>query len=157
MLIAALENDSPDIYEFPLDGSQPSIELHTANFVASLLGTWVGYGIAGYNNMIVYPHSGSKNCPDLLIGLGVVNTGGYVNNYEGLYPIPTFLIRHCNGIYGFRTIDPNITPAPWPLSTRALAVSEFPGDPAGTLYTGGYDAHNMPAHNTDWVYRGVPK
>ncbi len=72
MLIASLEGDSPDIYEFPLDGSQPSIELHTANFVATQLGTWVGYGIAAYNNMIVYPQSGSTGCPDLLIGLSIV-------------------------------------------------------------------------------------
>jgi hypothetical protein len=96
MLIAALENNSPDIYEFPLDGSQPSIELHTANFVASRLGTWVGYGIAAYNNMIVYPQSGSTGCPDLLIGLSIV-TPNYANDYESYYPNATFLIRHCNG------------------------------------------------------------
>jgi hypothetical protein len=122
------------------------------------LGTWVGYGIAAYNNMIVYPLSGSTSCPDLLIGLGVLSAGSYVNNYEGFYPNPTFLIRHCNGVYGFRTIiAPSITPAPPLLSTRTLAVSQFPGDPAGTLYTGGYDAHSMPAQNTDWIYRGVPQ
>ena len=157
MLIASLEGDSPDIYEFPLDGSQPTIELHTANFLASLLGTWVGYGIAAYNNMIVYPQSGSTSCPDLLIGLSIV-ASNYANAYESYYPTPSFLIRHCNGVYGFRTIvAPSITPAPSPIATRALAVSQFPGDPAGTLYAGGFDAHNLPAHNTDWLYRGIPK
>ncbi len=72
MLIAALEGYSPDVYDIPLDGSQPTIELHTANYLATQLGTWVGYGIAAYNNMIVYPQSGSTSCPDLLIGLSVV-------------------------------------------------------------------------------------
>jgi hypothetical protein len=108
--------------------------------------------------MIVYPQSGSTRCPDLLIGLGVVNTANYANDYEGLYPTPSFLIRHCNGVYGYRTIvDPSITPAPPLLSTRALAVSQFSGDPAGTLYGGGYDANQQPAHNADWVYKGIPK
>jgi hypothetical protein len=157
MLIAALEGESPDVYEFPFDGSRPSIELHTSNFVASLLGAWIGYGILAYNNMVVYPQSGSPSCPDLLLGLGVVSAYNYPGNYQGYYPLPTFLIRHCDGIYGFRTIDPTITPKPTPMSTRALAVSQFPGDPAGTIYAGGYDARGRPAHNTNWIYRGVPQ
>ncbi len=154
MLIAALESNSADIYEFPLDGSQPTID----NFLATELGAWVGYAIPAYNNMIVYPQSGSASCPDLLIGLGVVYASNYANAYQGYYPTASFLIRHCNGFYGFRTIvDPSITPAPPILSTRALAVSQFSGDPAGTLYGGGYDAHQLSAHNTDWVYKGIPQ
>ena len=45
MLIAALEGNSADIYDFPLDGSQPTIELYTSNFLATQLGAWVGYAI----------------------------------------------------------------------------------------------------------------
>jgi hypothetical protein len=159
MLITGLEGDSPDIYDIPLDGSQPTIELHTANYIASQLDTWVGYGIAAYNNMIVYPQSGSTICPDLLIGFGVLGTANYANAYEGYYPTALFIVRHCNGSYGYlRTIvDPSISPAPPLLSTRALVVSQFSGDPAGTLYAGGYDAHGDPAHNTAWIYRGVPQ
>jgi hypothetical protein len=63
------------------------------------------------------------------------------------------MIRHCNGSYDFRVITLN----PTLLATRALVVSQFPDDPAGTLYAGGYDAHDKPAHNTDWIYRGVPR
>jgi hypothetical protein len=37
MLIAALEGPG-DVYDITLDGSQPTIELHTANFIASQLG-----------------------------------------------------------------------------------------------------------------------
>ena len=78
-------------------------------------------------------------------------------HYENFYPAPSFLIRHCNGAYDFQTIvDPSITPAPSPIATRALAVSQFSGDPAGTLYVGGFDAHGLSAHNTDWLYRGIP-
>ncbi len=76
---------------------------------------------------------------------------------KAYYPNPMFLVRHCNGTYGFQTITPSITPAPSPIATRALAVSQFPGDPAGTIYAGGFDAHSLPAHNTAWLYKGVPK
>jgi hypothetical protein len=158
MLIAALESNSADIYEFPLDGSQPSIELHTSNYIASRLGAWVGYGIGAYNNMVVYPQSGTSNCPDLLVGFGLVWAGGYPGAYQGYDPNGVFLIRHCNGIYGFRAIaDPSIQPPPPIIATRALAASQFSGDPPGTLYGGGYDAHFQPAHNTDWLYRGIPQ
>ncbi len=157
MLIAALEGPG-DIYDIPLDGSQPSVELHTSNYLASQFGTWVTYDIAAYNNMVVYPQSGSTSCPDFLIGISAVVTAQYVNAYENWYPNPTFLLRHCNGSYNFQTIvAPSITPAPSPIATRALAVSQFPGDPAGTIYAGGFDAHGTSNHNTNWLYRGIPK
>jgi hypothetical protein len=157
MLIASLEGDSPNIYDFPLDGSEPTIELYTSNYLASQLGMWVDYGIAAYNNMIVYPEPGTTSCPTLLIGLGVITTESYAGAYENDYPTALYLTRHCNGSYGLRSIvDPSITPAPPLISIRAMAVSQFSGDPAGTLYVGGYDAHSELAHNTDWIYRGVP-
>jgi hypothetical protein len=157
MLIAALESDSIDIYDIPLDGSPPTIELYTSNYLSTQLGAWVGYGIAAYHNMVVYPQSGSASCPDLLLGLGVLATSNHANDYEGYYPTALFLVRHCNGAYGFRSIVvPSITPAPPLISTRTLVVSQFSGDPAGTLYLGGYDAHSDPAHNTDWIYQGIP-
>ena len=83
----------------------------------------------------------------------------YLNAYENYYPPASFLVRYCNGTYSnLRPIvDPSITPALLLLATRALAVSQFSGDPAGTLYSGGYDAHYDPAHNTNWIYRGRPK
>jgi hypothetical protein len=159
MLIASLEGDSPDVYDIPLDGSQPTIELHTANYLSSELGTWVGYGIAAYNDMIVYPQSGSTSCPDLLLGLGLLNTSYYVNDYDGSYPTALYLVRHCNGEYDSvgAIVVPSITPSPTLVSTRTFVVSQFSGDPAGTLYVGGYDAHFDSAHNTDWIYRGVPQ
>jgi hypothetical protein len=156
MLIASLEGPG-NIYDIPLNGSPPTIELNTPNFLASQLGVWIDYVIGAYNNMIVYPQSGAPSCPDLLIGLSII-AETYPNAYEDYYATPSFLVRHCNGAYGFRTIvDPSITPAPPLLATRALAPSQFRSDPVGTLYSGGYDAHNETAHNTDWIYRGVPQ
>jgi hypothetical protein len=158
MLIVSLQSDPNPIYDLPLDGSTPIVELYASNFLSSQLGTLVAYGIAAYSNMIVYPQSGTKSCPDLLIGVGVLATTKYKNDYQGLYPTASFLIRHCNGAYDFQTIvDPGITPPPPLISTRAMAVTRFKGDPAGTLYVGGYDAHFDPAHNTDWIYKGVPQ
>jgi hypothetical protein len=157
MLITSLEGPG-DIYDIPLNGSPTTIELHTSNYLATQLGTPVNYVMAAYNNMVVYPESGSTNCRALLIGLSAY-TGQYANTYEGYYPTPSFLVRHCNGFYGFRKIiDPSIRPAPSLLATRAFAVSQFSGDPAGTLYVGGYMAFmTTPAHDTDWIYRGVPQ
>ena len=156
MLIASLEGIG-NIYDIPLNGATPTIELYTSNFVASQLGTRVGNLIAAYNNMIVYPRSGSTSCPVLLLGLSVY-AGEYAKAYENYYPAPSFLTRHCIGAYGFHAIvDQSITPAPPLLATRALVVSQLRGDPAGTLYAGGYDAHGEKAHNTAWIYRGVPQ
>src|SRR5271166_1878656 len=69
-LIAALEGPG-DIYDIPLDGSQPTIELNTSNYLSTRLATWVGYVISAYNNMIVYPQSGVPGCRDLLLGLSI--------------------------------------------------------------------------------------
>ena len=156
MLISALEGPG-DIYDIPLDGSQPTVELHTLNYLSTQLGAWSGYVIAAYNDMVAYPGSGTTKRPDLLIGLGVLGAPNYPGAWQGMYPNPTFLVRHANGSYDFQVIDSSAWGATWSLSTRAMIASAFPGDPAGTLYTGGYDAHIMPAHNTDWVYRGIPK
>ena len=157
MLIASLEGPG-DIYDIPLDGSQPTIELHMSNYLSTQLGAWVGYVIAAYNNMVVYPQSGSTGCPDLLLGLGVIAAQNYPGAFQGDDPNASFVVRHCNGAYNsFQNIvDPSIVPAPPLVSTRTLAVSQFSSDPAGTLYGGGYDANQLPAHNTNWVYQGIP-
>jgi hypothetical protein len=132
MLIAALESDTADIYDFPLDGSQPSIDLHTSNFLASELGAWVGYAIPAYNNMIVYPQSGTPSCPDLLVGLGVVWAGSYPGAYQGYYPNGSFLIRHCNGSTASGPSPTRASsrppgsyrPAPWPCPNSAATLRE---------------------------------
>jgi hypothetical protein len=160
MLIASLEGPG-DIYEFPLDQSPPTIELHMSNYLASQLGTWVGYATAAYNNMVISPQSGTPSCPDLLMGLGFIAAVNYPNAYAEFYPNASFIVRHCNGTYTHIAdiYNPSIRPAPPLMSTRSIAVSQFRGDPPGTLYAGGFevDVKDFPlAHNTDWIYRGVP-
>ena len=98
--------------------------------------------IAAYNDMIAYPGSGTQGHPDLLIGLGIINAPNYPFAWGHLYPNPTFLVRHGNGTYDFQPITP--PSGAFPISTRTIAVSQFPGDPAGTIYAGGYDAHSVP-------------
>ena len=97
MLIAALEGPG-DIYDIPLDGSQPTVELHTLNYLSAQIGAWSGYVIAAYNDMVAYPGSGTEKRPDLLIGLGVLSAN-YPGAWQGMYPNPTFLVRHANGSY----------------------------------------------------------
>ena len=156
MLIAVLENKSPDVYDFPLNGSPPTTELHGTNYLGTQIGAGVGYGL-GYSS-VVYTQSGTTYCPDFLIGYYIA-APSYPSAYEGNYPYASFLIRHCNGTYDFQAIiDPSVSPSPPLLATRAMVVSQFPGDPPGTIYAGGYGCSlSYSAHNTDWIYRGVPK
>ena len=92
----------------------------------------------------MYPYSGSTLCPDIIAGTQLWSTQTKTTlNY---------LVRHCDGsynIYAIHDLDPL-------RAIRSIVVSKFPGDPVGTLYAGGYDADNQPAHNTNWVYRGLP-
>jgi hypothetical protein len=154
MLIAGIE-DEGDIYAFQLDDmANPTVELHTLNYLSSQLGAQATNLIVAYNNMIAYPGSGTNDRPDLLIGLGILKAPNYPLAWQTLDPNPTFLVRHANGAYDFLTITP---PGATPISTRTIAVSQFPGDPAGAIYAGGYDAgHGQSSHNTDWIYRGIP-
>jgi hypothetical protein len=156
MLIAVLENNSPDVYDFPLNGSPPTIELHGANYLGTHIGVGVGYGL-GYSS-VVYTQSGTTHCPDFLIGYYIA-APSYPSAYEGNYPYASFLIRHCNGTYDFQTIiDPSLSQSPPLLAARAMVVSRFASDPPGTIYAGGYGCSlSYSAHNTDWIYRGVPE
>ena len=112
--------------------------------------------------MVVYPYSGTTSCPDLLLGLGFIIAPDYVHALGSFYPYALFFVRHCNGTYSLiqAIIDPSIEPAPPLLAIRSIAVSQFSGDPPGTLYAGGFEVDSniasLPDHNTDWVYRGVP-
>ena len=101
-------------------------------------------GIVAYNNTIVYPYSGSTGCPDIIAGTQLWSTQTKTTlNY---------LVRHCDGSYNIYAI-PDSNPL---RAIRSIVVSQFPGDPVGTLYAGGYDADDRPAHNTNWVSRGLP-
>jgi hypothetical protein len=156
MLLAALEGGN--IYSIQLDGSNPRTDLYTSNFISSQLGVRAGeYTIGAYNNMPEYPPAFTSTTGALLVGEGLV----YVPiNYSGAWNqylrYGSLMVRYSNGAYAaYQEANANLAQTPWPIATRAIAVSQFPGDPPGTIYTGGYDAHFQPAHNSDWVYRGV--
>jgi hypothetical protein len=151
MLIAFWEGDAgaapPEsavrVYDIPTDKDSftPGVE---KDLSLTFAGSDNIGGIVAYNNTIVYPYSGSASCPDIIAGtqLWSTLTKTTVN----------YLVRHCDGSYNIHAIhDSN------PLTAiRSIVVSKFPGDPVGTLYAGGYDTDTQPAHNTNWVYRGLP-
>jgi len=152
MLIAALEGPG-DVWKFPLDGSRPTVELDMRQFVTSHLGVKFWYGIVAYNTMDAYPAASTPGCPALVFGLGFSSPSA--PSYEGWYRDPLMLIRHCTGTYELSVIKPPVGADP--ISARAVVSSKFPGDPAGTVYAGGFDAHDLLNHNTDWIYRGRPQ
>jgi hypothetical protein len=61
-----------------------------------------------------------------------------------------YLIRYTNGRYDLRRIPIRLNQPM--VSTRAIAVSPFPGD-GKAVYFGGYDANTSSAHNTAWIVR----
>jgi hypothetical protein len=161
MLITALEDDPLQIYAIQLAPSYSgAVEFDVSDFLTSSLGTQVGYGIGAYNDMLADPYStGPDGCPDRLIGL-LATAPNFTGAYGIAYPSAMFLVRHCDATYELRVIaDPRISPAPPLLATRTMVVSQFPGDPPGTVYAGGFDTsfHLPYDYNTDWIYRGIPK
>ena len=141
----------------PKQGHVAHEEIDVSSFLAQRWGTFVGYGIAAYNDMTAYVDPRRPRCPSVLIGFE--STTRFAANgvgENGKHPWAHYLVRDCNGFYGMRTIaDPANFDADL-VATRTMIVSPFATDPPGTLYAGGFDAGNMTAHNTAWLYRGRP-
>ena len=99
MLIASLEGTG-DIYDIPLDGSQPTIELHIPTISplswapglgTSLPRTTIWSSTLNPDRQAARPSHWSRGR----------STANYPNAYQGFYPTPSFLVRHCNGVYGY--------------------------------------------------------
>ncbi len=125
------------------------------------LATQVTYGIAAYNHMAVLDDP-SGTCPSLLLGVHLT-TPRHLRTSLRCAAADTgsrayfFWIRDCYGNYNAREIrDYSISPVPILEATRTLLASPFAADPPGTVYAGGFDAADMPIHNSAWLYRGVP-
>jgi len=133
-----------------------TLDLNVSAFLTKALGTDATYGIVAYNNMTKYPDAAKADC-SLLIGLETA-TPRAARMVAGRHnPNAYYLVRDCNGGYFLREIcDLQIKPKPMLESVRTLAVSPFPSDPAGTVYAGGFDANGTAAHNTAWLYKGLP-
>jgi hypothetical protein len=123
------------------------VELHVRAFYARALGLQnpPAGGLIDYNDMLSYQR-GSSSCPELLIGTQFSKKHCYV------------LARRCDGqAYALHEVrDTSISPAPSLVAVRTLINSPFGADPPGTVYAGGYDADGKPAHNTAWLYKGIP-
>jgi hypothetical protein len=164
VLVASIEDHPARIYFVDpniLDGSgqfSSRLELDVSAFLTETLGTRVGYAGIAYNDTTAYPDP-SGGCTRLLIGLEAVapngpRTFGARHHISNAY----YLVRDCDGRYALREIrDDAIDPQPDLVAVRALIVSPFPSDPAGTVYAGGFDTNRDPVHNTAWLYKGVPK
>lgn len=161
-LLVSVEDEPARIYRIDLaasdaGGPKSTLELNVASFLSEALGTKATFAIAAHNDMTKYAVPGG-GCPRLLMGVEARTPDAPETLGTLKYrPFANFLVRACDASYSLQEIfDPRIVPKPWLGAVRSLAPSPFAADPAGTLYAGGFDTHFSPAHNTAWLYKGVP-
>jgi hypothetical protein len=155
-LLATVEDDPARIYRIEPDHEfKSTLELNVSEFLTRAFNMEARYAIVAYNDMMEYP-DGKGACRRRFLGLEVATPEAPVT-YNRHNPDAHYLVRECNGSYAVREVrDPQIVPKPQLVAVRAMAVSPFPADPAGTIYAGGFDANSHDVHNTAWLYRGVP-
>ena len=110
--------------------------------------------------MVPNTNTGVANFRDRLIPAGVMSysppTGG-IANFENDWPYPVMIVRHTTGTYDMQQIIHSSGGVPVTASSsRAIALTPFSGDPVGTLYAGGLDAHDVTNHNTSWLWTVSP-
>ena len=142
----------------PLANFEWREDLNVSKYLAGIWKTTVKYGVAAYNNMLVYPYP-SKGPPSLLIGFEIATPElAPAHRFKYWNADAHFLVRHADGSYELKEIsDPVLAVKPKLVSTRTLVLSPFQDDPPGTLYAGGTDSNYFPVHNTAWIYKGVPR
>ena len=157
-LLLGLEDNPSIVYRVNLQDFSAVQELNVSRFLSAAWHTRVTYAIVAYNNMVLYPNPAAPACPSLLLGM----ESGTPDLPGGFGPTKfnrdaSFLVRSCRGTYVVRKIvDPAIHPAPMLVSTRTMILSPFAQDPEGTVFAGGFDANNVPVHNSAWLYEGTP-
>jgi hypothetical protein len=162
-LLAGVEDNPALIYRIdPPVGDDAgdyrgSLELNVSQFLTQALGTKATYAGIAYNDTTAYPDPDGR-CSRLLIGLEVITPGAPGTfGPKHFSPNAYYLVRNCNGGYALREIeDKQIDPKPELVAVRALALSPFATDPAGTIYAGGFDTNDVEVHNTAWLYKGIP-
>jgi hypothetical protein len=156
-LLLALEDSPSIVYRVNLQDFSAVQELNVSRFLSEAWHSRVTYALAAYNNMVFYPNAAAA-CPSLLLALEAITPdlpGGF--GPLKYHRDASYLVRSCHGTYTVRTIrDPSIQPSPMLVSTRTLIPSPFAQDPDGTLFAGGFDANNVPVHNSAWLYEGTP-
>jgi hypothetical protein len=159
LLVAAEGSQGRVLRIAPLTRYRAATDLDVLGLAAGELNTTVEAVIVAYNNMTSYTgtaHDAGR--PGLLIGGYDAKTtsGGLGSQHKA--PGAYVLWRDPAGGYrGQEVLDPAITPTPSLVATRTIIVSPFADDPPGTVYAGGFDAGNLSAHNSAWLYRGTPR
>ena len=74
--------------------------------------------------------------------------------WHGFRAGATVLVRHADGTYDVLDLEDAALPKPPPrVAVRTLALSPFPSE-EGIVYAGGFDANDLPAHDTAWALTG---
>lgn len=153
-LLAAVEGNRSRIVRIDPDTGADATDLDLAGLLNRSWGTTVSYVIGAYNDMPRLPGSDA-----VLIGLEAFippaspRPPGHtvLDVHGGLEGGGWFLIRHPGGRYDLQQVQPSGAFAGRPLvAVRVARASPFP-DEAGVIYLGGYDANDVPAHNTAWI------
>jgi hypothetical protein len=159
VLLAAAEGNAARIIRIsPITGNETT-DLDLTRFLDTAWGTRVSYVIAAYNDMTRAPWGFADG--DLAIGLEAFIPPAsprppnhtvlpVINGLEGG---AWFLIRRVGGLYELHQVAANFPNIGQNLvAARTITVSPFPGE-SDTLYVGGYDANDTPAHDTGWIAR----
>jgi hypothetical protein len=159
VLLAAIEGNAARIIRIsPITGKETT-DLDLARFLDTAWDTRVSYVIAAYNDMTRVPRGFADD--ELAIGLEAFIPPGaprppnhtilpVINGLEGG---AWFLIRRPGGLYELHQVAANFPKIGQNLvAARTIVVSPFPDEP-DTLYVGGYDANDTPAHDTAWIAR----
>ena len=160
VLLAAVEGRKSRIVRInPRTGAETT-DLDLEGFLDDAWRTRVSYVIGAYNDMarLALPGGGEA----LLIGLeafippAAPQPPGHrvLDVNHGLEAGAWFLIRSPGGRYELHEVPPASAPTGSdPVAVRVARASPFPGQ-ATTIYLGGYDANDNPAHDTAWIAQG---
>ena len=157
VLLAAVEGRKARIVRIDPRTGAETTDLDLASFLDDAWHTRVSYVIGAYNDMtrLALPGGGET----LLVGLeafiptSVPQPPGHkvLDINHGLEAGAWALLRQPGGRYELHAIEPGGVLAERDLV--AVRTSPFP-DELGVVYLGGYDANDIPAHDTAWIARG---
>ena len=162
MLLAAVEGNRSRVVRIDPETGADATDLDLNGFLNRVWGTRVSYVIGAYNDMPRLPVPGGEA---LLIGLEAFipaasprPTGHTVLDVNhGLEGGAWFLLRQPDGRYELREVRPDGALADRALvAVRVAQASPFRNE-AGVMYLGGYDANDVPAHDTAWLVQSRVK
>jgi hypothetical protein len=159
-LLAVVEGRKSRVVRInPRTGAETT-DLDLAGFLDEAWRTRVSYVVGAYNDMARLPVPGGGEA--LLIGLetfippAAPRPPGHkvLDVNHGLEAGAWFLIRRSGGRYELHEVPQVSAPTGADLvAVRVARASPFPGQ-AATIYLGGYDANDSPAHDTAWIVQG---